>query len=67
MPRDYRVYLEDIMEAITKIERYMGDLIFEEFRKNELVADAVIRNLEIIDEAVKRMPEGVKEKAPDVE
>ena len=48
------------MEAITRIERYMGDLVFEEFRKNELVIDAVIRNLEIIGEAVKRMPKEVK-------
>jgi len=67
MPKNYRVYLEDIMEAITKIEKYMGNLIFEEFRKNELVIDAVIRNLEIIGEAVKRMPKEVKEKAPDIE
>jgi len=67
MPKDYRVYLEDIMEAITKIEKYTGNLIFEEFRKNELVIDAVIRNLEIIGEAVKRMPKEVREKAPDVE
>ena len=67
MPNDYRVYLEDIMEAITKIEKYMGNLIFEEFRKNELVIDAVTRNLEIIGEAVKRMPKEVREKASDVE
>jgi len=67
MPKDYRVYLEDIMEAITKIEKYMGNFIFEEFRKNELVIDAVVRNLEIIGEAVKRMPKEVREKASDVE
>lgn len=67
MPRDYRVYLEDIMEAITKIETYMGDLGFEGFRENELVKDGVIRNLEIIGEAVKRMPEEVRERARDVE
>jgi len=31
MPRDYKVYLEDIMEAIAKIERYIANLSFEEF------------------------------------
>jgi len=67
MQKDYRVYLEDIIEAIIKIEKYMGNLIFEEFRKNELVIDAVIRNLEIIGEAVKRMPKEVRDKSPDVE
>jgi len=67
MPKDFTIYLEDIQKAIIKIEKYMGDLTFEEFRKNELVIDAVIRNLEIIGEAVKRMPEEIKEKHFDVE
>jgi uncharacterized protein with HEPN domain len=38
MPKAYRVYLEDIMEAITKIERYVANLSFEEFMKNEASA-----------------------------
>lgn len=67
MPRDYKVHLEDTIEVITKIETYMGDLDFEEFRENELVKDGVIRNLEIIGEAVRRMPEEMKERAPHVE
>jgi len=67
MSKDYRVYLQDIKEAITKIEKYMMNLSFTEFRKNELVIDAVVRNLEIIGEAAKRIPNQVKEKAPDVE
>jgi len=67
MPKDFTIHLEDIQKAIIKIEKYMGDLTFEEFRKNELVIDAVIRNLEIIGEAVKRMPEEIKEKHFDVE
>ncbi len=55
MPKVYRVYLEDIMEAITKIERYVANLSFGEFMKNEMVIDATIRNFEIIGEAVKRI------------
>lgn len=66
MPKDFKVYIEDVMDAIAKIEKYMANLSFEEFRKNEMVIDATIRNLEIIGEAVKRIPRNVREKHPDV-
>lgn len=65
--RDYKLYLEDILEAIEKIERYTENLIFEEFKKNDLVVDAVIRNLEIIGEAVKNLPYNIKRRHSDVE
>ena len=67
MPRDYKVYLEDIIEAIAKIERYVANLTFEEFSREEIVIDATIRNFEIIGEAVKRIPENIKQKYPQVE
>lgn len=67
MPKAHRVYPEDIMEAITKIERYVANLSFEEFMKNEMVIDATIRNFEIIGEAVKRIPENVRKRHQDVE
>jgi len=66
MSKDFKVYLEDVMDAIAKIEKYVANLSFEEFRKNEMVIDATIRNLEIIGEAVKRIPRNVREKQPDV-
>jgi len=67
MPKDYKVYLEDIMDAITKIEKYTKNLTFSEFRKNELVTDATVRNLEIIGEAVKQILNQIKNKASDIE
>jgi len=66
MQRDYRVYLRDILDAIVKIERYVASSSHEEFRKNELVVDAVVRNLEIIGEAVKRLPKGIATEHKDV-
>ena len=56
MPREYKAYLRDILEAIDKIERYTENMNFEEFSDNELIQDGVIRNLEIIGEAVKNLP-----------
>jgi uncharacterized protein with HEPN domain len=50
---DLRVtdYLDHILEAIARIERYTRGLSFKDFEAAELVQDAVIRNLEIIGEA----------------
>ena len=67
MPREYKAYLKDILEAIHKIERYTENIGFEEFVSNELVQDGVVRNLEIIGEAAKNIPEDIKREYPDVE
>lgn len=64
--RDYILFIEDILTCIEKIERYTSKLSFEDFCGNEMVVDAVIRNFEIIGEAVKRIPEEIKKKYPDV-
>ena len=48
MKRTYRLYLNDINEAIERIEVYVKDLTFEEFSKNMLVIDAVVRNFELL-------------------
>jgi uncharacterized protein with HEPN domain len=65
--RDYILFLVDILSAIEKIERYTKDLTFEGFRKNDMAADAIVRNFEIIGEAAKNVPERVKRKYPFVE
>ena len=44
-------YLNHILEAIERIERYIDDVDEAVFLKNEMLQDAVIRNLEIIGEA----------------
>ncbi len=64
MQRDYEVYMEDILESITKIENYVKGLSYEDFSKNTLIVDAVVRNLEIIGEAVKKIPTDIKKKYP---
>jgi len=67
MKRDTRVYIEDILEAITKIEEYMKGLSSdEEFYNNTQIQDAVLRRLEIIGEAVKSIPEEFRRQYPDV-
>ncbi len=60
MPREPKVYLRDILESIRKIEMYKARLNEITFKEDELVQDGIIRNLEIIGEAVKKMPGSIK-------
>ena len=63
----YILFLEDIQTAIVKIEKYTEGLSFEEFCNFEMAVDAVLRNLEVIGEAVKNIPEGVRDRYREVE
>jgi uncharacterized protein with HEPN domain len=53
--REWRLRVEDILEAIAKIERYVTGLNFEQFRADQKTVDAVVRNLEVIGEAVRHL------------
>jgi uncharacterized protein with HEPN domain len=64
--RDVRLYLEDIVSCCDKIGRYTIGLTLERFRTNEMLVDAVVRNLEVIGEAAKWVPEQVRSSYPDV-
>ena len=67
MRRDYKIYLEDILECIGKIHNYTTGLLLADFCNDPKTIDAVIRNLEIIGEAARRLPEEIRIKYPDVE
>ena len=67
MQKQYKIYLEDILEASEKIEICVRGLTYEEFTKNSLVVDGIIRNLAIIGEAVKSIPSEIKKKHTDIE
>lgn len=60
MSRDCKLYLEDILTSIAKIEEYTKNLSFDKFHNNSLVVDGVVRNLEIIGEAAKNIPAEIK-------
>jgi len=64
--RDIRLYLDDILEAIEKIEKYTDGLDFEQFRKDDKTGDAVIRNFSVIGEAVKNISPDIRKKYPDI-
>ena len=55
MKRDDTVYLLHILESIGRIERYLEGVNEETFRKETLIQDGIIRQIEIIGEAAKRL------------
>lgn len=64
--KDDRVYIEHIQASINKIELYILGMDRIAFSKDTLVQDAVIRKLEIIGEATKRISKKFKEENPQV-
>ena len=50
-PRDWRLRVEDILDAADRIEAYIAGLDFGQFQADRKTVDAVIRNLEVIGEA----------------
>src|SRR4030065_1105099 len=67
MQREHDLFLKDILLAIRKIENYTEKLTYEEFLKDELRQDGVVKNLEVIGEAVKNIPQDIKNKKPEIE
>jgi uncharacterized protein with HEPN domain len=65
-PRDWRLRLDDIDEAIRRINRYVDGMTQAAFHADERTVDAVIRNFQIIGEAAKHLPEDVVSRRPDI-
>ena len=67
-PRDWTIRLEDMVEAGEKTLRYtQGMPNLQAFRLNEMAVDAVIRNVQIIGEAARHIPEEVQTRYPGVD
>jgi uncharacterized protein with HEPN domain len=66
MSRETRLYLDDIVACCDKIGRYTVGLSFEAFRDSDIVIDAVARNLELIGEASKAVPDDLRNRYVDV-
>ncbi len=60
-------YLSHIIEAIGKVRKYTKGFERDDFLQNELVQDAVVRNIEIIGEAAKNLPDEFKKKHSNIQ
>ncbi len=67
MPRDYRVLLEDMVASLKRIHVLTSDLSYQDFEKDLTRQEAVIRNLEIIGEAAKKVAQDLRSTHPEVD
>ncbi len=66
MSRDVGVYLDDMVEALTRVVAYSRGLSREQFYADTKTVDAVVRNVEVLGEAAKRVPEEVRARHPSI-
>ena len=66
MKKDPRIFIDHILESIERIEEYLDGLSKVEFLNSKKTQDAVIRRLEVIGEAIKNIPERIKERYPGI-
>ena len=64
--RDYTLYLKDILAAIESIEDFIAGMDLDTFQIDDKTTSAVMRKLEIIGEAVKQIPDEIRQKHSQV-
>ncbi len=64
--RDIADYLADILTAIAEIEEFTRGMSYEMFTADKKTINAVIRSLEVLGEATKRVPPSFRKKNPDI-
>ncbi|BAW96758.1 hypothetical protein NIES970_16970 [[Synechococcus] sp. NIES-970] len=67
MSRSLRLYLNDILTSIEKIQSYAKNLTYEELCEDSQTIDAIAHNLQIIGEATKQIPNSLREQYPQIE
>jgi uncharacterized protein with HEPN domain len=65
-PRDYREHLQDICQAAQKAMDFVRGTTYENFQADERTVYAVVRALEIVGEAAKRIPQDIRNRHPQV-
>jgi uncharacterized protein with HEPN domain len=65
--RDWKLFVEDILESIELIESYVHTIELNDFTKDRKTIDAVVRNFEIIGEASKFIPDDIKTRYPEID
>ena len=67
MPRDYNLYLDDMVNAVTAIPGYVDGYDYDQFVTDQRTVDAILHNLTIIGEAAAKLPASEQEKLPQIE
>jgi len=66
MKRDSSIYIKDILDNMQKAEKFVEGIDYIEFLNDEKTSYAVTRCIEIMGEAVKQIPESIRDQYPEV-
>jgi len=66
MKRGYKLFVRDILDAIDKIEQFVGDISYQEFIQDDKTSTAVVKKIEIIGEAIKNIPPDIRAKYSNI-
>lgn len=64
--REIGDYLDDILTAVADVEVFIGDINYDTFVLDKKTVNAVIRSLEVLGEATKRIPTSFRQKHPEI-
>jgi uncharacterized protein with HEPN domain len=66
MKRDFLDYVEDIVNAMRSASTFIEGMTFRQFQRDQKTVFAAVRALEIIGEAVKKIPGPVRDRYPEI-
>lgn len=66
MTRNIRLYLQDILENMRDAEEFIRGMDYQQFAQDKKTLNAVLRSLQVIGEAAKHVPEGLRKQYPAV-
>ena len=64
--REIADYIDDILNAIAEVDEFTRGMDYETFSEDKKTINAVIRSLEVLGEATKRIPTSFRQKHPDI-
>jgi len=66
MTRHILLYIKDILDNMQDAEEFIRGISYEQFCADKKTFNAVLRSIEVIGEATKNVPEGIRDRYPDV-
>ena len=64
--RVYSDYIQDILDSIQDVENFIRGMSFDNFKEDRKTINAVVRSIEIIGEASKKIPKRLRDSQPEI-